>query len=262
MRTPYRRWQGQAAMGFTIIAVAAGAFFLARALSDRGRATAATVAGPVPTEQVPGPNVTPPPDSTPNTANPLWYVPYWNAETQKPRYDQVINGILIGPTVPTFDSGKCVPGQAVWASEQAIASSSLAINPAYLPAGAILDRKIGTACGGQLVSAEKDYVIPAAPGIDGQLRSGAVNYFDAQHGGAFQIFRDSLKAPSWQSKLASQRWFTTQINGYPAAEAHPIFDAGFGDSAIVVWQTGVQTVIIGQSISLADLTKIAERVVR
>jgi hypothetical protein len=51
---------------------------------------------------------------------------------------------------------------------------------------------------------------------------------------------------------------------YPAAIGNPIFEAGFGPAAVLVWDKDRQllTIVEGTDLTVAELTRIAEGVIR
>ena len=193
----------------------------------------------------------------PDTSVPLWYFPYLKEDASKPRFDQMVNGIPIGPTVSVASSGRCEVGGGPVTRSVADASK-IAVSPKYVPVAAALERQTAGGCDGEAVTVEERYVIPPADGLDTQLRSKQITWSAAQHGGSIEVFRSYKTSPGVVSDIPSERWSATTISGFPAAVAAPILPMGFGPSSIVVWDGQVQTVVTGIDITLADLIKFAE----
>lgn len=243
---------GRGLLGLASLAVLAGfsAFIVAR-MATTGPSPA--VAGDEPV--MPGPDVTPEPGSVPDTSRPFWFVPYENAERQKPRYDQVINGIAIGPSVPEPAQQACLREETPDAAD--VAASRVAFRPRWLPDGSLLDHERTAACGGVAVLFQQRFYVPPDESADADIRSGRKTYFEVGHGGGFTIRRELLSEPYARSDLASERWTATKVAGRPAAIAKPMLE-GFGESSVVVWDDGVQTTIEADGLTVDDILRIAE----
>lgn len=234
-----------------------GAFLVGRELSDDEPAQAEP---PTPTE-IPSES-TAVPGSTPDTTKALWHVPFENAEKDLPRYDQTINGIQVGPTVADNGVRDCEPGEATAVKDlAALATSNLAINPGFLPAGAVVGRHEASACRGKFVTHVVEYEIPAEPGVESRLERGEVRWEEVEHGGKITVFRSLSQGPVYRSSnFAAIRWRGATVKGLPAAVADPILPMGLGRSAIVIWdeRQGVRTVVVGVNRKNGELISVAE----
>lgn len=250
------------AVGMVLAAavVAAGAFFLARQSGDG--VPAAAQPAPADDSVLPGTDTTPEPGAEIDTSKPGWYIPLENAEREKPRFDQEINGIAVGPTVLDPGVRDCDPGEAVALTDLAEAQNSMIrISPSYLPKGAIQGRHEASSCRGRIVTHVIEYEIPAAADADAKIKSGEVRWEDIEHGGKLTVFRSLSQGPVYRSSnYAAERWKPATVRGLPAAVAEPILPIGLGRSAIVIWdaERGVRTVITGSNRTLAEVMQVAE----
>lgn len=221
-----------------------------------------TVRAQLPTPTEPPADSTAVPGASPDTTNPLWHVPFENSEMNLPRQDQIINGIQVGPNVPDSGVRDCEPGEAKAVQDLAtLNGSDLAINPSFLPAGAVVGRHVASTCRGKPVTHVVEYEIPAEPGVESELERGLVRWEDVEHGGKITVFRSLSQGPVYRtSNFAAIRWHSGTVRGHPAAIADPILPIGLGRSAIVIWddQKGVRTVLVGVNRKLDELVKVAE----
>jgi hypothetical protein len=247
-----------------LVALAVGAFFLGRELSGGESAVAGPDDAPVePAAQdaTGAPTALP---AVPDTSKLNWAIPYMLAEDAKPRFNQVINGIAIGPTV----KGEGCPG-GVLSDEipgEATIGSAVEISPAYLPDGAV---PTGIAhyyaCTGTPVNAQVDYYVAPDDAEMQRVSRGEMTFFDARHGGWFYIRREQTSTPIYfGGPIASERFHPASVLDYPAAIGNPIFEAGFGPAAVLVWDKDRQllTIVEGTDLTVAELTRIAEGVIR
>jgi hypothetical protein len=193
----------------------------------------------------PGPDVTPVPGTTPDTTQPWWYVPYLNAERDKPLLDDTIAGIRIGPDVDPGSScndGTGSPGAAADAK-----GTRFDLDLPYQPPKTT--RQPGSEyvslCNGQVVSSEADYTVGADP--DG-----------SPFGGSFKVYRH-IGEPRESASIPAERWKELIIAGLPAAFAAPILDEiGLGQGAIIQYRDGVVIKVAAVGIPTDQLIKIAE----
>ncbi len=258
MRVPRNRYPrllvlfGAAAL---LVLVAATSFWVGRAFSDDGPAAAtdptATPAAtpepgstPTPIPTFPGNDVTPPPEATPDTSQPFWYVPYLNQDRMKPRFTGEVAGILVGPDVHVTGI-PCSVGEAVAGTPDDVLGSPLEIPASTLPPGAALLRQEVANCRGQVIHNSLSFEIPADPDA---------GYF----GGSLSISR-SLSDPAVDASFPGDRWQETTVEGRQAALALPILpDLGLGDSAVIVFEDGVLTVVSAYNLPLDDILRTAE----
>lgn len=259
MRPPFHHWPSRNGVGvFAIVLVVAGAaFFASRWAAGNGSAAAEP-----PDAVMPGPDVTPVPGMAPDYSKPYWYVPYQNLENKAARYDQVINGIPIGPTVKQPEQQECLrAAREPGAAARQATISGLSLRPGYLPPGAVVEESLTTSCGAETVSLFQSYFVPPVEDSEAQLRAGK-NWAAVGHGASFTIFRETTLFPSVQSGLPSARWHAATVAGRPAAAAGPLLAEGYGESEIVIWENGVQTTVHGVMLTLSELTQIAEGLYR
>jgi hypothetical protein len=238
-------------IAFVVALVAVGAFAGGR-LAGPGREVAAE---PPAAETVSAAPRLPQPGEVPDTSKPLWYVPYLQAEDELSRYNRVLAGIGVGPTVEMggYDASQCV-------------GRLLEISPRHLPEGAEIDPLAtfsNDVCGDGMVRNEVTYRIPPDEADAARITRGEVNFFDAKHGGSFLIYKRFIAVPAWQNSFPSDRLRPGSINGHPAVIGEPLFPQGFGQSMILMWEadTGVLTVLTGMDIPSAEMLRIAQGVV-
>ncbi len=236
-----------AALAVVAMSVGVVSFVVVRSIDDNDPTAEAEQPNPYEVEH-PGPDVTPVPGSTPDVTKPWWYVPYLNEDARKPIYDQTINGITIGPNAKP-SGGPCTDTSVVEVVPIDDAKGTeVGISPKYLPLRASRGEASATLCDGLASSADAAYTIPPDP--------------KSQHlGGYFHIGRAS-RDPSAAIVIPAERWSAQTIAGYPAAIARPILPMGLGQSAIVVYDGAVVTVVLADGLTLGELTAIAEGLFR
>jgi hypothetical protein len=249
---------------FVVAAALAGtSFLISRQLSDGGSAGAQRA--PADISNLPGPNETPPPGSTPDTSRPAWHIPYQNAEREKPRFDQEVNGIAVGPTVKDPGTPECEPGEARTPTEQELAEPSAALVPHdFVPTGAIRGLEAASACRDRLIRHRVEFEIPAEPSADAKLANGA-RWEDVEPGGKITVWKAILDQPAFQSAMyAAERWRPSSIHGLPAAIADPILPNGLGPSAVVVWDAArnLRIVVTGTNRTIDEVVSAAEEMVQ
>ena len=187
---------------------------------------------------------------------------YFNEDAQKPRFNQEINGILVGPTAAGPDySGLCTePGVTPqWVGPEIAVGAVVDVNPAYLPEGVELSwpwmPADVTECDGTVVSVLKEYHVSA-------------KYSD-QHtgvllwsGGGFSIWRMLSTIRAFPLSGAAERMGPISIAGRPAVLMRAVMpggvDIGMGHMAIVIAEDFGLTVLQGDGLPLEEFIKIAE----
>lgn len=216
--------------------------------TEPGTATPTTVPSfpaPSPTATVP---ILPPLPADPADASTDLYFVYKWAEDIKPRYNQVIAGILIGPdVVPDW----CPPGVKVeYLPLEAALGMPLDFSPAYLPEDAKESeseaRVLG--CGSDPVFAERHYGQPGNA---------------VRHGGFIRIHRTLTDVPAVEVERPAERMKEGEIAGLPAVIVEPMLPETYqhwADVTIAVWDVsgGVLTVVETIGFTLAETTQIAE----
>jgi hypothetical protein len=246
------------------LVIMAGAFFLGRE-TGKGPAAEAALDDPPATTLEPGgtiPHI--------DTSTPDWDRQYWEEWRAKPRYDRVVNGIAVGPTVDDrMSSSVCGPDAPPTDAELSDARGTpLEISPRYLPAGAEVanpEPAVSVRCGDQIAVAGLTVGIRSAPDAEERIAKGE-SWFVVPHGGSIIVHKWRLRpgaVPEVQSFAPAEHWFEMTIGGLPAAVNRPIFDAGLGFADAVVWdeRLGVLTVVHSFNVSLAELVKFTEGVV-
>lgn len=187
---------------------------------------------------------------------------YFNEDAQKPRFNQEINGIVVGPSAPAPDYSALCAGPDVqlrYLPAGSVIGSELDFEPGYLPEGvqalpspaAVAVRK----CGGTVVTVLKEYDVPA-------------KYSD-QHtgvllwsGGGFSIVRERSTIRAFPLSGAAERMGPISIAGRPAVLMRPVMpggvDIGMGNAAIVIAEDFGLTAIQGSGLPLDEFIKIAE----
>lgn len=246
------------------LAVLAGGFLAGRAVFDDGPVAGAPPEPPSsPAEVTPLP--TPSPSDEIDTSRPGWALSYLEADKLLPRYDQVINGITVGPTAPGAESGLCRPGEARWVllEEAQQLDPALARVPTRLPAGAILDRVMGIACGEHLIEIDFTFAIPSAPDAARQMAQGR-SWFDVEHGGQLRVIKGRATSPVASSSIAAERWEAGTVAGLPAAIGRAVLRDELGESMVVVWDASRNLLIWvnGTNRKLPELLALAEEAVQ
>ncbi len=100
----------------------------------------------------------------PDTSKPGWYEPYL-AEERRPAYDQVINGITVGPTAYPSTGGPCTPGSAEPVPISETVGTSVQIAPKYLPPFTVASVSTAVRCHGVVAGVTADYSIPSDPAV-------------------------------------------------------------------------------------------------
>ena len=200
---------------------------------------------------------------------PGWWASYFNEDAQKARFNQEINGILVGPgTDGEFGTGVepeldlCdemgVKPQPA-AAERAV-GTVLDVNPVYLPEGVRLSPSATAVevmeCGGTVISVAKYYHVPGK--FDEKDTSGLPLW----SGGDFSIWRLLSTRHAFPLSGAAERIGPISIKGRPGVLMRPVMpadvDIGMGDAAIVIAEDFGLTVIQGTGLPLNEFIKIAE----
>lgn len=244
------------------IAIAVGSYLAAQQWASDPAANAEPRPGPQSDADV-TPLPTPAADDPIDTSRDGWALPYLAADRALARFDQVLNGISVGPSSRHTSSGVCAPGDATWVNPDEAAGTSLEIRPSALPASAATGESKAVRCGSQIVHTEATYEVPTASDFVPRLRKGE-SWFDLEHGGQIQIYRDVAARPGLESSISSERWTASSVNGLPSAVGHAVLRDELGESAVIVWNPDrqEQTVVRGFNIELSVLLAIAEELTK
>ncbi len=258
----YSHWLRITAFSIAGVIIAGCSFYAARQWSNDPVVQAELPPGPQSDAEV-TPLPTPSSGDGIDTSRAGWGLAYLAADKELPRFDQRINGIAVGPTSSHASAGLCEQGAAQWVSAAAANGTPLAVNPDWLPNGAVTGDAKAVRCGAAIVHTEAAFEIPPAPDLASRVQSGE-SWFDLQHGGQIFIYRDHVAAPGFESSIASERWEPGNINRLPAAIGRPVLRSEFGESAVVVWdaERGMQTVVRGFDVELTDLVALAEELTK
>lgn len=196
---------------------------------------------------------------------PGWDEPYYDADRVRPRVEQVINGIRIGPNVESDWLADCPPRSIFWAEPESVRGTPVWIEPSYLPDDALEDGEPrlrdmeAVACEETAISLRVMYGRAAVPDVMERLARGE-SWFDIPTGGYITIYRSSAQGRNVTSSEASDRWYGTTIDGLPAAVARPILERGLGEAWAVTWNpdTEVVTIIRGLNMTADEVIRIAE----
>ncbi len=199
----------------------------------------------------PGPDVTPEPGATPDITQSWWYVPYLNAERDKPTTVQTINGITVGPGrlgVREADREECASEPRSGRYDD-VADEEMAIDLDVLPPDAepISDGGDWGAvfCEDRALTVGVEVAIP--PDKHGAILGGSV------------IITKYRGAAVSAIDIPDHRWRPGEINGYPAAIADPILpDIGLGQSAVIVYYQGILLRVQASDLPADMLLEIAE----
>lgn len=229
---------------FMLIVVLGAGFWIGRLALSTASAEPAGLVGQDGRGNLPGPDETPVPGTTPDTSKPFWYIPYLNQDRLAAKFHGNINGIEVGAT-----SGPVMECEQVYRPdwEAAIAGTAFATDFSSLPAG------ISLASAPEVVFCD-----------DGRpLRMEAVMDVGAQVEGAgpggAQIAMSRVAGVRWWREAAPpERWHAGVIDGQPAA----LLDQPFGtiaESAVFVLDTnGGSTRFKGLGTTLALTKLVAE----
>jgi hypothetical protein len=163
----------------------------------------------------PAEDATPEPGATPDTSEPFWYVPYENAEREKPDFSGELNGITVGVEdgpLPSCDSQHLTGELAI----DAVAGTDIAFELQGLP--------------GELS------VMPESAEAmlcdDGPPRWFAVE-FTAGEGAAVRITR--MREVTWWREWGSEeRWSTGTVANHDAVFKDQLVTGKLGDAAVIV----------------------------
>lgn len=260
LRTPVRIRNAVLAVALAA-AVGAVSFALGRTCSGPGGPAVASPGGPPSAPGMVTPLATPGPNDAIDTSKPGWGLPYLEADKALPRYDQVVNGIAVGPSAK-HESGWCVAGQARWVDASEAEGTPLAL-PKQFPAGGAATGARAVRCGDTIVHSEVTVEFPASPTAAAEVASGK-SWFEVQHGGQVVIYKDLATSPGFASQIASERWEAASVNGLPAALGRAVLRDEFGESAVVVWdeRRNLQVVVRGVDIHVDDLLAVAAEAVK
>ncbi len=241
-------------LAIMVVALAAGAFLAGRQLGERSPAEADVDGGPI----TPDLAATPAPGQTPDTSKDFWWIPWQNAEDQKPRYRQTVAGIEIGPDIwPDFP---CLPLDH--GAPDAAAGSAVEVKPGFLPAGSEAIRSSVGVCGGEVVRHETSWRVPGDEEAMRAVARGEKTFFEVENGALFEItISRTGPSPRFTSSLASERFREARLaDGRAVVVADPLFAEGAGEAAVLIYdaKAGTLTTVTGGNMTLAELVKIAE----
>jgi hypothetical protein len=198
----------------------------------------------------PGPDVTPEPGARPDTSLSWWYVPYLNAERDKPTTVQTINGITVGPGrlgVRENERERCQAETRTGTFDEVQEPEMAIVLDAFPPGSKVISSGFEWAaifCAERTLAAGADVSVPA----------------DRENGvlGGSVIIAKYRGAPVSSLSIPDDRWRAAEIDGYPAAIAEPILpEIGLGESAVIVYYAGILLRVQGHWVPLDMLIAIA-----
>jgi hypothetical protein len=208
----------------------------------------------------PGTDVTPAPGTTPDTSEPLWYVPYLNQERDRPKFEGTMAGVAISRTPPQPNGFRICPSgleqvAAVDSIESARNASAVRVDdralPDYLTSTQIPEVWL---CQGNIV--DVSWVFAIAPGTPGA---------DAG-GGTATIIRTKGRTTAAIAG-STERWAERPIGSRAGATMAPVLEVGdhvLGQCAALSLDpmTGVLTQVIANGGTTDLCTSIAQEVQR
>lgn len=250
LKFPARRWILAGTLAWVAVAVG---FTLGRVVLTDETATAQPGAQPAgaPGQRTPpvDPDATPPPGATPDTSQPLWYVPYLNRNRDFPEFDGELNGIKIhlharaGDPNPRGCGGSFEVALGDAALQAAVSAGLISESfdiPGAVPAE---NRPILELCDGK-------------PQFFQQLYSFPPDHARANRGGGYAEIQVLVGSDTAHIGQPEERWTTGSVKGLPAAFLRPILETPvLGDSAVLVLRPGpvlLQVVCAEASLSLCQ----------
>jgi hypothetical protein len=193
--------------------------------------------------------------------DPGWWTTYFNQDAQKPRFNQEINGILVGPgdgLEPTSDV--CTGLTPQWTDPEKAKGTVVDFSPSYLPEGvkrAASEPESVMECGGTVFSVLRSYDVPAKYGPDVSPSNPP-----EWSGGNFSIWRMLSDKHTFPLLGAAERMEPITVAGRAAVLMRPVMpegeDYGLGKMAIVIAEDFGLTAIQGGGLPLGEFIKIAE----
>ncbi len=195
----------------------------------------------------------------PDTTVAGWFLPATEAEAALPRYDQVLNGISIGPGYHVdlaCDAGPAYAGPRP--------ASDLTFHFPTLTHPVEEAERRTDRCGETTVALFVRFSLPVDEADLARAARGEMDFFDAQHGGQVEIYRAIVETASVASSRPAESFEATTINGNAAVISGPVYPRGFGHSEAIVFneRTKVLTVIRAGHVSLVELESIVSEVAK
>lgn len=223
-------------------------------------ACGSSTAQPVPTVAPPATSTTAPvatatlvpfppplPENPADASTDLYFIYEW-VEDRKPHYDQVLNGVLVGPTViPSW----CPPGiKGTHLPLEALDGTVLEFTPGYLPEDASESTSDSSAwgCGEDLLKVERHFGQPGNA---------------VRHGGFIGIHRTLTDKPAVEVERPAERMKEGEIAGLPAVIVEPMLPEPYQhwtNVTVIVWDApaGLLTVVETVGFTLDETIRIAE----
>lgn len=241
--------------------VAVGAFFVASAL---GSNTSIPASGSPPgaegSDPTPSLTETPHPNSTPDTSQPGWFIPYVTADAALPAFTGEVNGILVGDlpaiggaTVDPAAEGLCTEPEVRFGpeAEQEFLDSRVAIPAERLPDNMrFFETPRLFICEATNTRAEAvvQVVNTTTPG---PLGSGSI------------MVARFVGDPRAGVLGPEKRWRESEVSGHPAALLQPIIES-VGQSALIVHEPDIRitTMLVGQGVYAESLIELMQELLR
>lgn len=201
---------------------------------------------------------TPAPGSSPNPAIPFWYVPYLNADREKPHFAGTLNGIAVDPEYRDRRTALdiCPPdGLSHPAPDRYLATATepgpMSIDPGRLPTGITADDVPWVwMCKDRLTSVSWEFSVKAGtPG--------------ANPGGGVLNIRRAADEPVVTYGSPAERWEAVTVAGRAGVLSLPIIEvegAVLGNCFVAVFdeKSGVTTTVLGRALGRELCMTVAE----
>jgi len=177
---------------------------------------------------------------------PNWFVPLLEEEAARPRFEQTLHGIPIGPEVRIEPHPNCLRSGFEFGTLEQLAESDLDVGSPQLPRGAQLGTYEIGVCDGLVVYANLTYSYE--PGGE------------APYGGSITISR--ARGRGVRSDIPSERFVAGFDAGRPVISAGPLTGDGWGDALVAIPEDFGITVVSAFGFRTGTLMAVARTVAR
>jgi hypothetical protein len=233
-----------------LVVLATVGFLAGRLVAEDGEAQAG------PKVDLPNEKTTPDPSATPDRSQPLWYLPYLNADAKLPRFDGELNGLVITPgsypRTPEEDPTLCPDGSFAVSHRddealEAVSSTDFAIDDGSLP-GALMRTEV------EVWSCDRQ---PRYMTMHFEVREGALS----PQAGSLLLTKTAFGNRVGLSGPVN-RWSAGTVAGRPAVLLHYVID-DIGEAGVAVLnETGGVTLVWGVGVPEAFFLELMEALYR
>ncbi len=249
-----------------VFALSIGSLFAAGYAGGRWLEPSQLWAGddPAPNDDPFASGATPEPETTPDTTEPHWWVPYQEQDDRRPTFHGEINGIEVGAS--SGSTPDCPVGDTL-IGEDAIEAASetyFDLTTADLPDGVSVSNdwaELRRCEDGSLLSI--NVTLAVKPGLEGTSTGPEVEDGADDREPTISITR-ARDITWWRTEASEERWSEAEIAGRPAAALAPIIGT-IGETAVFVTDPEIDgsTRMRGDGNVSLDLVKsIAEAIYR